>query len=239
MELSGTYACDIHVENSNLYNQYLKYAYLKIPSYILEYAKIMKVNAERILNNLLYYESTEEYEKVISSFLGVYTNYFAYIYLKNYYSDISLEYEINTNMGRVVIDLASINNNTLNLFEVKATKQLMFNKKHFKKSLNDYLCNDIYGEKYLDIGISLMNQLKKLKNYHGYENKIINIVIFEDCHICKDVTTYIEENNINVIKLPYKIDEIINDLNELMSDICIYGKNIYYKKNYMPIRRNR
>lgn len=239
MELSGTYACSLHVLNDKIYNKYLEYAYSKIPDYILKYSKIMRVNVEKVLNNLIYNESKEEYEKVLSTFLGVYANYIAFCYLNKYYKNICLECEIDTDIGKTTVDLIGCKNNKTNLFEVKATKQLMTNDKYYEKSPYDYLCKDVYEKQYLNTGISLMKQMEKLTYHSKKTNDIINIVIFKDCHICPDISKYIIDNGINIIRLPFKIEDIINHLNEVMSDICIYGKNLYYEKNYMPTRRIR
>jgi len=251
MRVHGQLPINIDHEKSKvLVKKYLEYAHLVINKNVIDYAKYMNIKINKVLKNLLSKENIYDLERVISNMLGIYGNLLANNYLEKKYKNLEKEKLLETKIGITYVDFCSIDEDVINLFEVKATNTLVLEESTLIYCLNNnYVENgsiesNLYDEKIINSKIvnCLINQIEKQKMYKEENpdlNIKINVVLLSDCIIDYKMEEYLLKNNVNVIIIPESITNVLKQINEELSLVYSYGRNIYAKENLIPIRKKK
>lgn len=231
-------------EQKELVKEYIAYARKIMPIKILEMAAKMNVDVNEVFKNILFSSKREVYESSVSNFLGVYGNYLATDYLSMKYNDIENEKVIDTINGRTFIDIYFKDKDMINLCEVKLVPQLLLSLRAYKNytyddiKREDFEFNKGYSQKrnFVSSGRKLLKQVEILDSYRK-ENKniIINFITFENCHIDNKILIKLNEYNVNVVTIPIDVYKILDQVNDYMSDIYTYGRNLMAEHSLSPV----
>ena len=221
---------------------------------IIEFAKQMDIDIIRLFYDKIYIETKNidlNKDSISKNLLGVFGNYIASNYFKGLGNEIINEYPVLNKEGLTVTkaDIAYKEQNELHLCEVKTTSQIIDNIRNYKdeneKRYNDNVYFDLDKEiiKYKQIGVKVIEQVKKLKSYSDN----VYLVVFNGCYIDDIIRDKLKKIGINIKFIAPNIHELEEYINSITDSIVNELKlEKYYDKDckkdlqsfYFDIKRN-
>ena len=206
---------------------------------IIEFAKLMDIDIIRLFHDKIYVENKNielNKDAISKNLLGVIGNFVANNYFKGLGHETINEYPILNKEGLTVTkaDIAYQDLNGIHLCEVKTTSQIIDNIRNYKdeneKKYSDNVFYDLDKEiiKYKQIGIKVIEQVKKLKE--SKDN--VTLVVFNGCYIDDIIKEKLLKQGVNIKYIApniHELEEYVNNITEkIVSDL---KQNKYYDKD--------